>query len=637
MREKTMLSRHMKKLGVAVLAVMLFAFMAAPTARAKSLLDEMQVPDTCGTTYADKLASCTPFRCTKPSPMAMMFGFPSEDEISKMPPERQQKIRKMKAAAEKKMAAMSPQERAAMKARMASALEIKGYDAQGRCQTEASVMPNTLMRCAYDALMLKRVSDFQKIAAKADHVESHNSSRMVDGKWVSKTITKVDGKVIDNPMVETLSNGTCKTLKKDTDRGWVTLDQINRMAHIDLNLSERGKHVPGHVRVLNTSDGKVVFDKDVATDKGRREINLDPGTYDIEISSKNSELAPVWDRGIKLGKANVFKKNVEFYAIIGILKLTVNVNGQPANMAVYMNDPETHQWLALKASTFGKKPSFYFKSSSIKLPETLAGKYEFFVTPVIHGFEPPANAKYKKFLLTIKNGDTVEKTVNFDSITGGTKAAGNQTSNLVPLRLYRSEKNQDNFVTATRKGVKEALAAGYRFSRIEACIIGVDTKLSERSLGSAALKLFWSSNRGDHFSAASSRGEHDAMAAGYQFVRTEGFILPVKQPGTVPLKLYWSSGRKDNFSTASQQGIHDAEAAGYRYARIQGYVYPPSKCQSKASHLPEGKVDVVAGKTIGQIIPVKVKPVASIASDANAMEQNTDRPWMDYRDFTGWQ
>jgi len=58
----------------------------------------------------------------------------------------------------------------------------------------------------------------------------------------------------------------------------------------------------------------------------------------------------------------------------GTLKLTMNVNGQAANMAVYMHEAETHQWLAVSTKTFGKKPTFYFKSSSIKLPEILTGK-----------------------------------------------------------------------------------------------------------------------------------------------------------------------------------------------------------------------------------------------------------------------
>jgi len=410
---------------------------------------------------------------------------------------------------------------------------------------------------------------------------------MVDGKWVTKSVTIIDGKKINNPMIEALNNGVCKTLEKDLDRGWISLDQLNRMSHFKFNLSEHGKHVDGHIQILNAADGKVLFDKDVETRKSMRKINLKPGRFDIKVVSKNAQLAPIWFRGVKLGQANGFERNIEFYAITGKLKLTVNVNGQPTNIAVYMHEAETHQWLTLSAATFGKKPTFYFKSSSIKLPETLTGKYEVHVTPVIQGFKPPKGATYEKFMITIKNGETVKKTIDFgETIVNaqhGSMAAGEMSSHLAPLQLYWSGKNQDNFVTTTRKGADEALATGYRFARTEACVTAADTKLAERSLGSRELKLFWSQNRGDYFISASSHGEDDARAAGYQFVRTEGFILPFEKPGTVPLKLYWSSSRKDNFTTATSQGVHDAEAAGYRFARIQGYVYPPSRCQGKAS------------------------------------------------------
>jgi len=580
--------------GMMSVAMMIFMGLIASVAQAGSLLDEMQVQDTCGTTYADKLLSCTPFRCQKPGLMAILI--PSDEALKEMSPKQRQQLEKQKVSTEERLKKMSPEKRAELKARMTSLFEIKGFNAQGQCRTETGMSPKYVMRCAYDAPMLKRVSDYARIIAKADHVESDSSGSTINGKWVTKSVTKVDGKIVDNPLVEAMNKKICKTLKKDADRGRIDIDQMNRMAHIELNLSEHGKHVAGHVKILNTADGKVLFDKDVAADRQMREINLKPGTFDIKVVSKNSQLSLVWFRGVKLGQANIFRKSIEFYAITGTLNLTSATKGNPSKIAIYITDPDTHKWIYHSFGVNEHEPKFEFLPTSIKLPETLTGKYEVHVTPVIQGFKPPKGAKYEKFLITIKNGETVEKAVNFDSITGKPKAAGKQALNLVPLRLYWSGKNQDNFVTATRKGVKEALAAGYRFSRIEACIIGADTKLSERSPGSAALKLFWSSNRGDHFSTASSGGAQDAMAAGYQFVRTEGYILPVKQPGTVPLKLYWSSGRKDNFSTASQQGVHAAEGAGYRYARIQGYVYPPSKCQSKSSPLAENKVDVVAGK-----------------------------------------
>ena len=63
--------------------------------------------------------------------MAMMFVFPSEDEIDKMPLEQQRKMRTSMAEAEKKMEAMSEGKRAAMKARMPPFWRSKGLIGTG--------------------------------------------------------------------------------------------------------------------------------------------------------------------------------------------------------------------------------------------------------------------------------------------------------------------------------------------------------------------------------------------------------------------------------------------------------------------------------------------------------------------------
>ena len=51
-------------------------------------------------------------------------------------------------------------------------------------------------------------------------------------------------------------------------------------------------------------------------------------------------------------------------------------------------------------------------------------------------------------------------------------------------------------------------------------------------------------------------------------------LMPTPKTGTVPLKLYWSSTRNDNFSVADPASEKAAKAAGYRFVRLQGYVYP---------------------------------------------------------------
>lgn len=40
----------------------------------------------------------------------------------------------------------------------------------------------------------------------------------------------------------------------------------------------------------------------------------------------------------------------------------------------------------------------------------------------------------------------------------------------------------------------------------------------------------------------------------------------------VPLRLYYSDDRRDNFTTATDQERRDAEAAGYRFVRFEGYI-----------------------------------------------------------------
>ena len=401
---------RMTRAGMALFAMIFFVCMAISQADAGTFLDEMQVQDTCGTTYADKLLSCTPFRCQKPGLMAI--AMPSDKALKEMSPKQRQQLEKQKVSTEERLKKMSPEKRAELKARMTLSFEIKGYNAQHQCQIETGISPKYVMRCAYDAPMLKRISDYERIIAKAEHVESDNSGSTINGKWVTKSVTKVDGKVVDNPLAEAMNKKICKTLEKDADQGLIDIDQMNQMAHIELNLSEHGKHVAGHIQILNAADGKVLFDKEIETSKSMRKINLKPGTFDIKVTSKNPQLASVWFRKVKLGVANVFKKNIEFYAITGTLNLTSASKGNPSKIAIYMTDPDTHKWIYHSFGVDEHEPKFEFLPTSIKLPETLNGKYEVHVTPVIHGFKPPKDAKYETFLLTIHNGDTVEKTIN---------------------------------------------------------------------------------------------------------------------------------------------------------------------------------------------------------------------------------
>ena len=204
----------MKFLGsFKVFSAIVVIFMTLPWAYAGNLLDELKVTDTCGTVYADKLASCSPFQCQKPSPMAMMFGFPSEDELNKMPLDKQKKMRAAMIAAEKKMATMPPKKLAEMKAKMVSFLKIKGFDRQGSCQTTTIAIPGQQLDCSFDKNILSKVVNYTRVAATADHIQVKSSSHLVNGKMVTKQIDTIDGKEMSNPWQQAIEKGQCKLIE----------------------------------------------------------------------------------------------------------------------------------------------------------------------------------------------------------------------------------------------------------------------------------------------------------------------------------------------------------------------------------------------------------------------------------------
>jgi cytochrome c oxidase assembly protein Cox11 len=135
------------------------------------------------------------------------------------------------------------------------------------------------------------------------------------------------------------------------------------------------------------------------------------------------------------------------------------------------------------------------------------------------------------------------------------------------LKLYWSSNREDNFTTGTKQGKNDAIAAGYQFIRNEGYCF------RSQKQGTKPLRLYWNPNRGDNFTTGTKQGRIDAENAGYQFIRIEGYCFRSQKQGTVPLKLYWNPNREDNFTTSTQQGEADAKAAGYQFIRIEGYVY----------------------------------------------------------------
>ena len=91
--------------------------------------------------------------------------------------------------------------------------------------------------------------------------------------------------------------------------------------------------------------------------------------------------------------------------------------------------------------------------------------------------------------------------------------------------------------------------------------------------------LFWNPVREDNFVIATTDGVNDAYAAGYQFIPIEGYVWKTQfsHPSgatLVPLAQFWHEARQDNFATATSAGNSDAQAAGYQFVRYEGWVCP---------------------------------------------------------------
>ncbi len=139
------------------------------------------------------------------------------------------------------------------------------------------------------------------------------------------------------------------------------------------------------------------------------------------------------------------------------------------------------------------------------------------------------------------------------------------TQNLVPLKQFWSEARADNFLTATALGERGATEAGYYNVRIE----GYASPTSGKGL--KPLTLLWN-EKNDNFSTAMPNRVQHATKNGYTNIRTECYIWENPGEGLIPLKLFWNAQRVDNYTTASSKGEADAIAAGYVFAGIEGYI-----------------------------------------------------------------
>jgi hypothetical protein len=138
------------------------------------------------------------------------------------------------------------------------------------------------------------------------------------------------------------------------------------------------------------------------------------------------------------------------------------------------------------------------------------------------------------------------------------------------LWTFWHPRRSDNLLTAQNsKLAVAAVEAGYESAGYD----GVTLKYALP--GTKSLRQYWSQTRQDHFATATDRGVRDAVSAGYSLIGSEGYVFGsgFNHTGTRPLELWWSSARKDNFTTADRLKRKAAIEAGYVQGQLQGFIY----------------------------------------------------------------
>lgn len=172
---------------------------------------------------------------------------------------------------------------------------------------------------------------------------------------------------------------------------------------------------------------------------------------------------------------------------------------------------------------------------------------------------------------------------------------------LIPLKLFWD--GHDNFTTATAQGEADAKAAGYNFIRIEGYI------LENPQPNTVPLIQYWSAKRHDYMLLGKALPKSLDKNARYQLVRIEGYAYANPQLNTVSLKRF-KQGAHDNFTTATAQGEKDALAAGYVIQRVEAYVVssPGNSNAAAPASLPHS----LETATVPQPVKIEVIPIKQI-------------------------
>ncbi len=137
-------------------------------------------------------------------------------------------------------------------------------------------------------------------------------------------------------------------------------------------------------------------------------------------------------------------------------------------------------------------------------------------------------------------------------------AAGPAT---LPLNLYWNADQTVALTTASAAGEGQAKSNDFRIAGVQGRIFATQQP------GTIPLKLYLNAGTQDYLIAATAK-----ITEKFTLLAVEGYVYSKPRPGTVALKLFWSKQRKHNLGLVSPEAETLAKVAGYEFNRTECYI-----------------------------------------------------------------
>ncbi len=132
----------------------------------------------------------------------------------------------------------------------------------------------------------------------------------------------------------------------------------------------------------------------------------------------------------------------------------------------------------------------------------------------------------------------------------------------LPLNLYWNADKTVALTTASAAGEGQAKSNDFRVADVQGRIFATQQP------GTIPLKLYLNAGAQDYLIAATTK----ITSERFTLLAVEGYVYSKPRPGTVALKLFWSKQRKHNLGLVSPEAETLAKVAGYEFNRTECYI-----------------------------------------------------------------